>query len=276
MIFTQYDYHPPASGPSDPLAAWWSSHWEGRAGLRDDCTREPAWTAVGDILDRRPGRVLEAGCGVPNWVHALGRRGHMAVGLDYASSCLRIGKSAEENLRLVQGDIRSLPFADDSFDYVISLGAVEHDVNGPEAALRELRRVVSPSGYLMCSVPCLNAQRHILLPWMVGRDWLKRQAWVRRVLGKRDPFAFYQYVYAPRTYRGILESCGLKVLGMRPYGTTGRSPLACRLNGVLNRVSPFWSCHMVMAICRKAAVPARDGPAPGEAEAAAIASSQNA
>jgi SAM-dependent methyltransferase len=70
-------------------------------------------------------------------------------------------------LRSVVADVRALPFDDSSFDLVFCISTLEHvgrdnevyavdaarDGEGDEAALRELRRVLSKSGRLLVSVP---------------------------------------------------------------------------------------------------------------------------
>jgi ubiquinone/menaquinone biosynthesis C-methylase UbiE len=110
---------------------------------------------------------LEAGCGTGQWVQFLGKLGHDVVGVDYAPSGLEVGRAHNPNLNLMQADYRNLPFGDESFDYIVSFGAVEHDINGPEDALREFRRVINPNGKLMCSVPCLNFYRTLGYSWLV-------------------------------------------------------------------------------------------------------------
>ena len=81
----------------------------------------------------------------------------------------RIGRTRNPTLRLMQADFRSLPFGDRSFDYVVSFGAVKHDIDGSEKALRESRRVLKPNGKLLCSVPCLNLYRAAGYPWVVSQ-----------------------------------------------------------------------------------------------------------
>lgn len=54
-----------------------------------------------------------------------------------------------------QGDIRHLPFADDSFDVVVSTWVVEI-LDDPRGAVEELVRVIKPTGvviYAFCSLP---------------------------------------------------------------------------------------------------------------------------
>jgi SAM-dependent methyltransferase len=56
----------------------------------------------------------------------------------------------------IAADIAALPFTDDSFDVVLCLHVLEH-VADDRAALRELRRVLRPSGWSIVQVPVLRA-----------------------------------------------------------------------------------------------------------------------
>jgi 2-polyprenyl-3-methyl-5-hydroxy-6-metoxy-1,4-benzoquinol methylase len=51
-----------------------------------------------------------------------------------------------------EGDVSRLPFDDGTFDLVVSFETIEH-VAGPEQALDEFRRVLSPGGMLVVSTP---------------------------------------------------------------------------------------------------------------------------
>jgi len=228
----------------------WNAHWSGRVGLKEDLSDEPLWATIRDRLNP-PGRLLEAGCGTGRWVQFLGGFGHDVVGVDYAASGLDVGRSHNPSLRLIQADFRKLPFEDRSFDYVVSFGAIEHDVRGPEKALQEFQRVLKPQGRLMCSVPCLNLYRTLGYPWLVLSKWLKCRKMLRYLWGKTTPFVFYEYIWSPGTYRGILRRCGFQVLDMRGYGTVLMSPTAKFCDSVITRVYPLSSAHMMMALCKK-------------------------
>jgi SAM-dependent methyltransferase len=51
-----------------------------------------------------------------------------------------------------QADIRGLPFADDSFDFVYTMGTIEH-IREYELAIREIARVLKPDGRAIIGVP---------------------------------------------------------------------------------------------------------------------------
>jgi len=77
--------------------------------------------------------ILDVGCGNGKRVEILRVYGYNAIGCE-------INKSRVDNDLIVFGDIRNLPFEDDSFDVVVSIDVLEHS-SDPLKALSELRRV---------------------------------------------------------------------------------------------------------------------------------------
>jgi len=53
---------------------------------------------------------------------------------------------------LIQGDAQNLPFADDSFDVVVSCETIEH-LPDVKSAVREMHRVTRPGGKLLLTTP---------------------------------------------------------------------------------------------------------------------------
>lgn len=106
-------------------------------------------------------RVLEAGCGIGQVVLAMRAKGFDCYGLDYAADTIRLLNREFPDVPFDQGDIRSLPYEDNSFDGYISLGVIEHFIEGQEQMLREAARVVKPGGWLFVSVPALNGWRKL-------------------------------------------------------------------------------------------------------------------
>ncbi len=108
--------------------------------------------------------ILDAGCGTGVFTHDLLTAGAKVTGLDLSFPMLRrAGKKAEAYpFRMVQGDLRRLPFAGNSFDKVISVTAIEF-IDDAQAAVGELFRVVRPGGWIV--VASLNS----LSPWAVRR-----------------------------------------------------------------------------------------------------------
>ena len=106
----------------------------------------------------RPALILDAGCG-PGGTSARFKALGPVVGLDLAPEALNLAR--RHGLEgLVRGSITALPFADESFDLVLSFDVIYHLwVGDDRLALRELARVLKPGGYLLIRVPAFEALR---------------------------------------------------------------------------------------------------------------------
>lgn len=95
--------------------------------------------------------VLDGGCGTGRATAALAARGAKVVPLDLGFRLASYVKARYPS-RPVNGNLLSLPFADGSFDVVVSSEAIEHTPD-PGAAVAELCRVLKPGGHLVLSTP---------------------------------------------------------------------------------------------------------------------------
>lgn len=109
-------------------------------------------TYLSDITFPEGARVLEVGCGTGAVARALAGWPGVAevVGIDpsplFLTKARELGAN-QMNLSFEEGDGRSLPFEDGSFDVVVFHTVLCH-VPGPEGALAEVHRVLRPSGWL--------------------------------------------------------------------------------------------------------------------------------
>jgi O-antigen biosynthesis protein len=99
-------------------------------------------------------RVLDAGCGMAYGTALLAASGAgETVGVDLAEEVLdHVREQMPNGVVLLQGDVRRLPFDDDTFDLVVCFEVIEH-VSEPGEVLDELRRVLAPGGVLVISSP---------------------------------------------------------------------------------------------------------------------------
>jgi len=100
--------------------------------------------------------ILDLGCGAGTYVRFLATFGRRVVGLDYSLPSLSRALAADPNRAgcYVGGEAYKLPFCDESFDLVVSIGVFQA-LACPERALDEMVRVLRPKGILM--VDFLNA-----------------------------------------------------------------------------------------------------------------------
>lgn len=114
-------------------------------------TRRKHWEMVRRFLDEfnfPQAAVLDAGCG-----NGRGFLCPNVVGLDYSSNLLDEARKMG-GLGLVRGDVTDLPFADESFDLVLSIAVIHHLSTHERRAqaLQEMERVLKTGGKLLLYV----------------------------------------------------------------------------------------------------------------------------
>ena len=109
------------------------------------------------LAGRRIARALEAGCGTGYFSRLMQHeRRWPVVPMDLSADGLRFARSMGVE-RAVQGDISSLPFADSSFDMVLSIDVLPHLPRGSELpAVREMARVLAPGGLAVVRAAALD------------------------------------------------------------------------------------------------------------------------
>jgi ubiquinone/menaquinone biosynthesis C-methylase UbiE len=193
-------------------------------------------------------RVLEVACGRGGFVTELAGAEARVTGCDFSFSALCVARrkiaeaSSDSRVALVHGDVQQLPFADDSFDVIVSCETIEH-VPDVRMAILEMHRVTRPGGKLFLTTPnYLN---------LTGLYELYARARRRK---RNDDQPFDRRQCFPQIRKWI-RGAGWKILGtdgtVHQFLLPGRSPV--RLEGVeSNRtvrrlLSPFALHYFVEA-----------------------------
>lgn len=107
---------------------------------------------------RRGASVLDLGCG-GGVLALLKRKGVRLTGVDISARCAEAALANGYDAAFVS-ELSSLPFATESFDYVVSLDVLGHVAfEEKDAVLREIARVLRPDGVTMHGIECLDRTR---------------------------------------------------------------------------------------------------------------------
>lgn len=107
---------------------------------------------------RAESEVLDIGCG-EGLLALLAQKGVRLTGLDISPQLAEIARrNGYSDVRIAP--FTCLPFADASFDYVVSLDVLGHvDFAEKDAVLGEMRRVLRPGGVTLHGIETLDAER---------------------------------------------------------------------------------------------------------------------
>lgn len=188
-------------------------------------------------------KVLDWGCGNGHVSYGLWRRGLKVSGFSFEDFGLRRHLDTTYEMRTgTEEDPSGLPFDDQSFDGVMSVGVLEHvrETGGNElASLREIARVLRPGGTFICF-------------------HFPNQFSLIEALSRQMPSSHsHQFRYTKADIQNLCSGAGLELLELRRYGALprnmwhrapraiGDSPLVCGIwNGldeVLGRLLPRWT-----------------------------------
>ena len=139
------------------VAAEYDDYYLSGHGRRMDAVEKRAMDEV--IRPVEPGYLLEVGSGTGHWTQYFLERGFAVTASEVSEPMLaRLRSKGLPVEEIVRASVLDLPFADDSFDQVAVVTALEFCGDIPRA-LAEIRRVLRPGGWVVAG--CLNADSEL-------------------------------------------------------------------------------------------------------------------
>lgn len=118
-----------------------------------------------------PQRVLDLACGAGRYFLSI--KAQTLVGIDISLSMLKKVK-IEENIFISIGDIFYLPFKDNCFDLVYSIGTLGEHVPLTSGVVSEVKRVLKPTGTFIFTTTVLKHRIGIILIKRVAEKFLSK------------------------------------------------------------------------------------------------------
>ena len=198
---------------------FWTDNWENSSYSLQDLIDGDPFEGVKfspllpQILNylKKDTKILEAGCGMGQWVIYLSDCGFDITGLDFSEPVIEKLKFLYPEKKFLVGDITNFEFTDKCFDVILSWGVVEHFIDGPLVPLKEANRILKEDGILFITVPCNNILQS-LLKLRVG---IVKVA--RKFSGKATKTTpFYQYTFRETEFLNYLKNAGFVILKVIP------------------------------------------------------------
>lgn len=132
------------------------------------------------LLPKSRGKLLDVGCGIGTISLELQKKGFDVSGIDFSSVGVKMANDIGIKATVCDLDKSGIPFENDFFDVVWAGDIIEH-VFDPIFMLKEISRVLKPSGKLLLTTPNdLNLKRRISI-FLLGRS---PQSGIYRNLGQ--------------------------------------------------------------------------------------------
>ena len=233
--------------------------WNRYEVAHDDEDRATFQAKTGFKLSELVGqRVLDAGCGGGRYCKVAAEAGALVTGADHSSAVEKATKLCGhlDSVRLVQADLKRLPFEPESFDLAFSIGVMHHDTE-TRAVFDAVSKMVRPGGRMAVWLYRRNTWPQEVLnsflrrrttrwapeklePWCrFGAFWggipLLKQTlskvvnfsthpiWENRVCDNFDWYApEFQYHHSTDELAGWFEAAGFEDVTVLPPEKTGR------------------------------------------------------
>jgi SAM-dependent methyltransferase len=197
-------YQPIKATNHDVSEDVWAKHWAAcniDRELEMCAKREISPQIISILKTLNNPLIVDAGCGVGTWMQYFRNQGfNNIVGVDSFVPALKV--LTERGGRGVEGDVRHLPFENESVDAFLSFGVIEHFPENPTGCLREMERVLAPGGYLFLTVP-LNSWMRRLVAHPVRNIY-------RRL--RRANKVFFEYRFTASEITDFCRASGFEVL----------------------------------------------------------------
>lgn len=217
------------------IEATWDDHWDNQniRELHDSVSKLNLVNRVTQKhLTPHSGPILEAGCGLGQFVHSISDIGYDCIGIDTAQETIAKIKSTYPDLNVNVMDVNSLEYPSGHFAGYWSLGVIEHLSEDYEQALQEMYRVIKPGGYAFVVVPIMSLLRRL----KVFLRLYKTDVNISQ--HSSNGVSFYQFVFSSKKLINNFQKVGFrKISSISISGIKGLGDEIPTLKSLLRRIS---------------------------------------
>jgi SAM-dependent methyltransferase len=183
---------------------FWDDTWNSQGNWIKEITPKASMLSAPVKLVKRfckpEGKVLEAGCGMGQYVFRLSQEGYVCTGIDYAKKTVQTLNQNFPNLDIREMDVFNLSeLKPSSYDCYYSGGVIEHFWEGYDGILKMAKRILKLNGIAIFTFPFMSENR-------------KRMSKTIPVLENRKPDNFYQFALDPIEFETKMKKLGFDLL----------------------------------------------------------------
>ena len=173
-----------------------------------------------EFVGRGSGVALDVGCGEGRISRELKKCGYHVTAVDQVETLIEAAREVESADEYVVASVTKLPFRDASFDLVVAYNMLM-DVDDVPAAVKEMRRVLRPTGRLVISIvhPLADHGRFVSneadSPFVVKGTYFGRQRFEDTVERDGLRMRFAGWMQPLESYALALEQAGFVITSIR-------------------------------------------------------------
>jgi len=222
-----------------------SSRKERFSSLQWSISKDEFWGMVRKSIASPPGSFINIGCGYDACFREFEQQGYVFVNFDIVYDMPYTLQTQHGARSCVAGDINSLPFKKNSFDYVVCIDVVHHESDKLPVLLKSFCDLLKPGGSLF--LEDLNAwgmfrlPKSLLFPRPLYR--LLRSTCHRLKHSSHKP-ADYEFPTNLSRVKVVLEGLGFSEITVYPniaYPNIG--PASYRIYRFFSRIERVRKCH---------------------------------
>lgn len=145
------------------------------------------------------GRILDVGCATGFLLDEARKQGWDPHGVELSGWAVRFARERLGLEHIFEGDLHGARYPSSSFDVIVLKDVIEH-LSDPMATLREIRRILKPSGVICVNTPNISS----FISRFLGAKWwgIKRH---------------HLYYFTPKTLSSMLKAVGFVPIRFRSH-----------------------------------------------------------
>jgi ubiquinone/menaquinone biosynthesis C-methylase UbiE len=178
------------------------------------------------ILNKKD-KILDLACGYGRFTIPLAKKGYDIEGIDITPSFIkRAKKDAKKekvNINFKVGDMRKLPYKDNSFNKIICMWSAFIELANRRdqlKAVKEMKRVLIPGGFAFIDMPLPKKRSLTYKNEKEGDEYFVKGKLTLGKIGNIEKMP--QYIHDKKTLTNLMKTCKIKRFKIGKYKFGGR------------------------------------------------------
>lgn len=217
-----------------------------------DNSKQEFWEMVKSNVEAPPKSLINLGCGYDACFSQFESNGYTFVNFDIVYDMLNTLKTDHGAKFCVAGDIRWLPFKNQTFDYLVSIDVIHHHSNNVPSLLKSFRNLLKPGGSIFLEDPnawgISQMVKSVLLPRPL-HGFLRST--YHTLKGSSHRPANYEFSTSVWYVEGVLRQLGFHNIRLHPnnaYPCIGEKWFRVyQLFSKFDRISKYHNYHYMLS-----------------------------